>query len=89
MLVLLSRIVSQLQNTTDMSDPSPLDNPFSPTASARRINVFWFLSLVLSLAAVLNWHYWFAVAAGASATIIWSQSPNCGIAHPYASEGFG
>ena len=55
---LLAQISQQL---VDMSNGTPLTSvaaqgsqPFTPTASAVRVNVFWFLSLILSLTCALS-----------------------------------
>ncbi|KAI9447623.1 hypothetical protein H4582DRAFT_2137289, partial [Lactarius indigo] len=54
---LLERISQQLDNISNHFQRSPLSGrsePFTPTAAAVRVNVTWFLSLVLSVAAALN-----------------------------------
>lgn len=53
---LLSQIASRINgplnaSTATLGPPAP--SPFVPAASAIRVNVFWFISLVLSLATVL------------------------------------
>ncbi|PFH45568.1 hypothetical protein AMATHDRAFT_44063 [Amanita thiersii Skay4041] len=55
--MLLRHISQQLSGTTDNTmDPVPLSldlTPFSPTMQSIRINIFWFLSLILCLSSVL------------------------------------
>jgi hypothetical protein len=53
---LLFLIANSLNNTSPLPpsvNPAPITNPFSQTSSSVRINVFWFLSLILSLTTVL------------------------------------
>ncbi|KAI9447634.1 hypothetical protein H4582DRAFT_11693 [Lactarius indigo] len=55
---LLTQISQQLANTSNgtplASVVAPNSQPFKPTASAVRVNVLWFLSLVLSLTCALS-----------------------------------
>jgi hypothetical protein len=53
---LLFQIANSLNNTSSFPpsvDPASITTPFSPTSSAIRLNVFFFLSLILSLTTVL------------------------------------
>jgi hypothetical protein len=53
---LLFQIANSLKNTSSLPpsvDPASITTPFSPTSSAIRLNVFFFLSLILSLTTVL------------------------------------
>ncbi|KAF8188649.1 hypothetical protein BJ912DRAFT_1106650, partial [Pholiota molesta] len=53
---LLFLIANSLNNTSPLPPsvgPASITNPFSQTSSSVRINVFWFLSLILSLTTVL------------------------------------
>ncbi|CAA7267127.1 unnamed protein product [Cyclocybe aegerita] len=55
-VILLTQIAARLENPTNGSLSSSPDLPqlsFSPTSSSIRVNVCWFLSLVVSLTAVL------------------------------------
>ncbi|KAF8179909.1 hypothetical protein BJ912DRAFT_1062706 [Pholiota molesta] len=49
---LLFHIANSLNNTSPLP-PSFVPVPFSPTSSSVRINIFWFISLILSLTTVL------------------------------------
>ncbi|KAI0292617.1 hypothetical protein B0F90DRAFT_1769617 [Multifurca ochricompacta] len=51
----LSQQLSALSNGTQISPPLPIytDSSFRPTSSAIRVNIFWFLSLILSLICAL------------------------------------
>jgi len=54
--ILLSRILTQLESRGNGTDiiPQSLSMPaFTPTPSDIRVNIFWFLSLIFSLATVL------------------------------------
>ncbi|PPQ91271.1 hypothetical protein CVT25_006214 [Psilocybe cyanescens] len=54
MVILLSHIASRLDNPVNVTgSPFSLPTSFSPASSAVRVNVFWFLSLILSLTTVL------------------------------------
>ncbi|KAF9484149.1 hypothetical protein BDN70DRAFT_763842, partial [Pholiota conissans] len=53
---LLFHIASNINNSSPFPpsvDPSSILAPFSQTSSSARINIFWFLSLILSLTTVL------------------------------------
>ncbi|KAF9484143.1 hypothetical protein BDN70DRAFT_770232, partial [Pholiota conissans] len=53
---LLFHIASSINNSSPFPpsvDPSSISTPFSQTSSSVRINIFWFLSLILSLTTVL------------------------------------
>lgn len=54
MVILLSHIALRLDNPVNASTIQfPLPTSFSPNSSAVRVNIFWFLSLILSLTTVL------------------------------------
>lgn len=50
---LLSKISSQLDNSSASSIPDPSKASFNPTSVSRWVNLLWFLSLFMSLAAAL------------------------------------
>ncbi|KAH9474540.1 hypothetical protein JR316_0013002 [Psilocybe cubensis] len=55
MITLLAHIAARLDNDTGVITSTSLssNDPFVPSASTIRVNVFWFISLVLSLTTVL------------------------------------
>jgi len=53
MVTILSQILVRLDNSTTASLNQLAQTPFTPSRAAERINAFWFISLVLSIATAL------------------------------------